>query len=530
MSSLNRFEELPLKFKALIVLSILFFLYSLNYHFFDGVLPIHEWRKTDSLSLAWNYYKGSTFLLPETNHISSWANRNATAEFPLIYFLVGKLWQIFGHHEWIGKVISFSTLLSSLVLFSDVINNFLKSQLKTLIFIGVIFSSPVLLFYSDTLLPNVFSFSFVMISAYFLFQFIVRSKNWALAIFTIFLTLSILIKITVLISVFTFAGTATIYFLFYEKNLFSKHLRIFLILLGSCLISLFLTYLWYSYAINYNTLYHSTLFSTTIRPIWEVDAQRQKEIWDLIWKHQFNLLFNYWALLPTIVFVCYLIIRNKMSIYFYWLLGIGFIGAVTYIILWFWVFDVHDYYLIEILYLPLIIFFIALKHIEFKSISNYNLVNFFPVFILILIFLQAVSYTQISFGKNNVITKNTFLVSKYVKGNWGYFHWYHNEHLKKLQMQISDVQQIIREQDTVFCLSDPSPNTHLYTIGRKGFSYFCFSKDKPKSKQLPEFVRKGVRYLLVVGNEPLDPMLKQFTKDTMYAKNSVFIFDLRTGK
>lgn len=530
MGLISRFYKLNLHVKTGILLLILFFLYGLHVHFFDGVLPIHEWRKSDSLSIAWNYYYGASFWEPQTNFISTWGNRNAAAEFPVIYYVVGNLWRLFGYHEWIAKLVSFSTLMVSLISFSSVVNHFLKSHVKTLIFIGIVFSSPVLLFYADTLLPNVFSFAFILFSAYFLFNFIVRGKKWAIGFFTLFLSLAVLLKVTVLISLLTFAGGATMYYFKHEKNMFTKHSRTFLFLLGASCIMLLSTYLWYSYAINYNLHYHSTLFSTTIRPIWEVDAQRQKEIWDLIWKCQFNSLYNYWAFVPTILFVLYLALRNKISVFFYWLIGIGFIGVVSYLLLWFWVFDVHDYYLIEMLFFPLIFFFIAIKYVDKPSNTSRKLTKYFSFCVLILVFLQAISYTQISFGKNNVITKNTFLVSKFVKGNWGYFHWYHSEHLKKLQTQKKEIQQIISEKDTVLCLSDPSPNIHLYTIGRRGYSSFSFEKNQPYPSQIPSFVKKGARYMLVVGNEPADTLLNQFTKDTIYAKNAVFIFDLKSNK
>lgn len=526
MSVFSRLESIPLAIKTFLLLLVLFFTYSLYFHFFDGVLPIHEWRKTDSLSIAWNYFQGTSFLSPETNHISSWGNRNAAAEFPLVYYLVGNLWKIFGPHEWIAKLVSYSILMGSLVLFSSVVNHFLQSHFKSIVFSGTIFSSPVILFYSDTLLPNVFSFSLVLFSAYFLFQFLVNQKKWALVIFAIFLALAVLIKVTVLIALLSFAGAATMFYFFNEKNLFTKHVKVFCILFAVFIITLLLTYLWYSYAINYNKHYHSTLFSTTIRPIWEVDAKRQKEIWELIWKYQINSLYHYWVIIPTILYVLFLIGRNKISSFFIWLIIIGFIGAISYVLLWFWVFDVHDYYLIEILFLPLIFFFIALKHIEMSKIAKRG--RYLVISVLILVLLQAISYTQISFGRNNIITKNTFLVSQYVKGNWGYFHWYHSEHLKKLQLQKSDVQKIIKESDTVFCLSDPSPNVHLYTIGRIGFTNFSFSKTDTPSNQMLSFVKKGVRYMLVVGNEPIDPLMKQFTMDTVYAKNSVFIIDLKS--
>ena len=177
MKFYSRLADISLAKKTFLLLLFLFFLYSLNYHFFDGVMPIHEWRKSDSLSIAWNYYQGSSFLAPETNHISSFGNRNAATEFPLIYYFVGNLWKLFGPYEWIAKLVSFSTLIVSLSLFSSVVNYFLESHVKTLIFIGIIFSSPVLLFYADSLLPNIFSFAFLLFSAYFLFNFIVRKKK-----------------------------------------------------------------------------------------------------------------------------------------------------------------------------------------------------------------------------------------------------------------------------------------------------------------------------------------------------------------
>jgi signal transduction histidine kinase len=145
------------------------------------------------------------------------------------------------------------------------------------------------------------------------------------------------------------------------------------------------------------------MFSTDIRPIWEVDALRRKEIWEIIWKRQFNLLYSYWALIPTCLLVFFMAIRSKISPLFYWLLGIGLLGTTGYILLWFWVFDVHDYYLIEMLYLPLIFFFIAFKHTNMQSTITGKLALYFTYSILLLVFLQALSYTQIAFGKKNTV-------------------------------------------------------------------------------------------------------------------------------
>ena len=77
----------PIQFQTLLLLVILFSLYGVFSQFFSGILPIHEWRKTDSLSIALNYAKGASFLEPQTQWISANGNRNAAAEFPIICLL-----------------------------------------------------------------------------------------------------------------------------------------------------------------------------------------------------------------------------------------------------------------------------------------------------------------------------------------------------------------------------------------------------------------------------------------------------------
>jgi hypothetical protein len=526
MGLISRFYKLNLHVKTGILLLILFFLYGLHVHFFDGVLPIHEWRKSDSLSIAWNYYYGASFWEPQTNFISTWGNRNAAAEFPIIYYIVGLLWKLFGQHEWIAKLFSFGTLLTGLILFSKVVNYFFQNHTKSLIFIGTIFSSPVLLFYADTLLPNLFSFSFLLYSSYFLFQFITKERKYAIIPFTLFLTLAILIKVTVLIAVFSFVSSTLFYYFFHNRVKLLSKIKLVLILGGSLIFAFTATYLWYSYAISYNEKHHSILFSTTIRPIWEVDAQQRKEIWEIIWKYQFNQLYHFSVLISCIIYVIYLTIKRFISRFFLWIISIGILGAISYFILWFWVFDVHDYYLVEILFLPLIFIFAGIYYLP-NDAEKTKFQTTIAVSMVLIVFLQSVSFTQIAFGKNNIITKNTFFNSQYVKGNWGYFHWYHSEHLKKLQGQREEIQRVIGPKDTVFCITDPSPNVQLYTINRFGYTNYSFEKKQSVSKQLPNFIKKGAHYLLVVGAEPLEKDLSKFTQDTVYCKNGIFVFRLK---
>ncbi len=530
MKFLYIFQNLGLFTKSILVLLTLFFVYGLFIHFFDGVMPIHEWRKTDSLAFALNYSKGAAFLEPQTNFISNVGNRNAAAEFPIVYYIIGNIWRLFGQYEWLAKCISLGTLFTSIALFSKVVNYYLESHKKTLVFVGVIFSSPVLIYYSDTLLPNIYSFAFVLFSAYFVFQFLTTHKLSYLGLFFLFLTLTVLIKVTVLIVVLTFSGASFFYFLFHKRNLFSANLRPFLILTSTFILALFITFLWYSFAIDYNSEHQSIIFSTTIRPIWEVDAIRRKEIWDIIWKYQFDMLYHHFIMIPVIFLTIFLIIKSKISSFFVWSILLGLLGVIAYFILWFWVFDVHDYYLIEILFFPLLFLFLIIKNAEFlfakSTFTSYLLSSLFIGVIL----LHPISFTQIAFGKNNVITKNTFFVSDFVKGNWGYFHWYHGDHLLKLQLRSKELQQIIHVQDTVLCLADPSPNIQLFTINRIGYTSQNFYQNGDRLKRIHELCRKGADYLLLIGPEPMDSVTLVFTKKEVFSKDNVRLYDLQSFK
>ena len=99
-----------LRVKALGLLLFLSFIYGFWQHFSADILPIHECRKSDSLTQAVQYYRGTSFLEPKTNWIATNGNQNAAAEFPIIYYLVGQIWKMTGYQLWIAKLLSLGML------------------------------------------------------------------------------------------------------------------------------------------------------------------------------------------------------------------------------------------------------------------------------------------------------------------------------------------------------------------------------------------------------------------------------------
>ncbi len=518
-----------LRVKALGLLLFLSFIYGFWQHFSADILPIHECRKSDSLTQAVQYYRGTSFLEPKTNWIATNGNQNAAAEFPIIYYLVGQIWKMTGYQLWIAKLLSLGMLFVGILSLQPFFRRAFKSDTKALLFSGLIFSFPVLIYYADTLLPNVFSFSFLLLAFAQFFHFWQSERKTSMALFILFLSLAILIKITALIAVLAFFGAYTTHMLFAKKLFKSLKLsKVVYIYLGF-IVALFSVILWYLYAIRYNTQYGSTIFSTTIRPIWEVDATEQWRIIKIVFREHSREIFP----LVTWPIFCLLFLwifwSKAVSTLIKYLLAFSLLGILAYLILWFWVFDVHDYYFIEVLFLPLILIGAYMKYTpKWHFLRRAQRPS--EVLFLTLVLLNTISFTQIAAGNQNIIVKNTPFISSFIKGNWGWFYFNHQDHLGQLQQQKAAIQKKILPTDTVLCFSDPYPNVHLTAIERIGYTNYNLSRDLPFVPQIQNLIQKGASKLLVFKSESTHPDLQPFLAHPKYEQANIQIFDLKPYK
>jgi 4-amino-4-deoxy-L-arabinose transferase-like glycosyltransferase len=510
-----------------LVLVCLFFIYGLHINIFDGPNPIHEWRKTDSLSITLNYMKGETFFSPKTNSISLNGNRNAAAEFPIIYYLIGNLWTHIGQNEFVFRILSVILIIVGIVLFSDVVLFYLKSKRLTLIFSVLIFSSPILLSYAHGFIPNPFAFAFILISGYYIFLFLQKNKQWAIMLFFVFSTLAVLIKITSVLPLIAFASSFFFYAMFHQRDLLKIHFKKIVIVTISLVISLTLICLWYNYAIEYNDRFKSELFSTTIRPVWEISAEKQKEIFNILLSSQLPLLYNKLVLLGLLSFSIYAIIFSKISTYFKWLITMSLLALISYFVLWFWVFDVHDYYLIEIIFVPIVIVYVL-----FIQLVKFNLTSRkFTVTLCVIVafnILHATSYSQMRFKRNSFFATHSPFLSSSERVLWGWFHFNHSVTLNELQIKAAEIKNIIASSDTVYCVTDISPNTYLYTIDRVGMSkslYYNISD----SIAISDAILRGAKYMLFIGDNNLKQKLP-YSNHEVYNSNRISIFDLTPYK
>lgn len=522
-------KQLDLRIQIVLTLSVLSIFYAFWQHFTSDMLPIHECRKSDSLTQAIQYMRGATFLEPQTNWIAPSGNRNAAAEFPIIYYILGQIWKITGYKLWIAKLLSLSILLTAITSLHRLLFWFFNSKNKALLLAAIIFSAPVLVYYTDTVMPNVYSFSSFLLAASTCFAYLQNRNRKNYILFTLFLALAILIKVTALIAVLAFVGALFFHVLFaksWKQYLADKR---FYWLSLSGLAALFATFVWYKYAIWYNTFYGATVFSTTIRPIWEVSAAEQIRIIKLVLTEHIKEMYHQLILVPLVFLAFWSLFKKEVPAYLRWLIVISFVGAFAYFILWFWVFDVHDYYFIELLFVPLILLAIYMKYGPLFVASAKWRQRITTVGLLV-IFFNAISFTQIAAGNQNIIIKNTPFISSFIKGNWGWFYFHHQDHLGQLQAQKRAIQKHVLPTDTVLCFSDPYPNVHLTAIERIGYTNYNLSRDLPFAPQIQNLIQKGASKLLIFKSENTHPEIQGFLVDLSYEQGNIQLFDLKRFK
>jgi len=456
---------------------------------------------------------------------SNFGQQEAAAEFPIIYYVIGQIWRLVGYHLWIAKLFSISYLLLAIIAFRQVLLSYFYSEKLTLIFSGIIFSSPVLIYYADTLLPDVFSFASLLLSASYFYRYVQTYKLRHWLVFTIFLAIAVLIKITALVAVLSFVGAFFFYSLHQANRAHWQDRRMWFGYLGLFLV-LVLTIWWYRYAIAYNTKHHSHIFSTTIRPIWEVNVAERWRILGIIGREHLKEIMHPLLLMLLLLVLVVQLAKGKVPLFFrYWLL-VALVGLSAYFILWFWVFEVHDYYFIEALFFPLTIVAIVIKNYS-EFLLDQKVGKWIFGAGLTFVFLNTVSFTQVAAGNQNILVKNTFLTSKLVKGNWGWFYFNHQEGLQQIQQQSAAIQQVIEPNDTVFCFSDPYPNVHLSTIDRIGFSGYGYRRYISDSLMIRRWIQMGADKLLILQADTANPLIKPFLTQRLYQKNKVFIYDLQ---
>lgn len=520
------------KYKLLFFLTVLFFMFGFPIILSEGPYGMHIWRQADCVSIADNYFTNElNFWEPEIhNYISDdWTSGKTAGEFPILYYIVAILWDVFGKSEGLFRILVFSLNVIGFYYLFKVLKSIIKIDFWAFCITLCFFSSPILLYYGSSFLTNVPAFSLAIIGWYNFHRFYTQKQVFYLYISLMFFVIAGLLKITAFISgiaLFGLFGIELIQKLFkYEPKVFHSIYKC----IFPFLLSFIILFSWYKIFIDYYTNIHYGKYTfNDFWPIWEMSSDKVVEAWNFFLEISFFQIMNplMWVLFIIGLIVSFLGFKKIGIGYSILLLGI-FTGTVLYILCWFNSLLDHDYYLINLTILPLfsvlglILYLKEKKERWMHSKKAKWLVGIITVF-------------SILYGANNLRMRYADKMT-YWKGFSHVFNsnkevgfWKFNARNRKGNA-VREIEGYLEEigvgnSDLVICASDPSFCVELYLINRKGWTNMNINNS---AQRIDKFIQKGAKFLIVSNPKDLNKEhLQNYLNEKIGEINGVNIYKL----
>jgi hypothetical protein len=513
------------KYKNLIFILLFIlvsFLYKLQISIKYPPSSIHQWRQADALSITKNYFEEGMHFFEPKIHFQASVEGKAVGEFPIIYYVNAAIWKITGENYVTVRLLNLSIVFLGLFFLFKLCDRYLNNLFYSLLIPYLIFSSPLFGYYSNNFLINLPAVCLMFIGWYYLYKSTQENGQKSMVIASILLTISILLRPTLLI------GIVPIYLIVFleligvlkEKYLDKKKGFILfiplLILIG-----------WILFSKDYNLKNGSIYFLLTIKPIW--DAPNKLEIWNSFTEIVLPEFYHLGFILLFFVMFLYIIFNIKKSnIYLIIILVTLFIELIIFVLLWFQNLNVHDYYLLDF-YLIIPVLFVAF----FKLLQNVHL----PVFnskivksglfvILILSFCFGVAKTRIKYFGNNTFVSKNFL-SKREHQYWEWLKWDYETRIQSAETVTPFLRKIgLKRTDLVLSIPDVSPNITLNFMDQKGYT-LLYNDNKTKKEVIENAIENKVKYLIITDKVlAKDSSISDFTKNKIGEYKNVSVFKL----
>ena len=516
------------------VFSVLVGVMSLMY-FYPEILTlrpqsIHQWRQCDCLSITMNYYKENrSFFQPSMHYRGDCGNGKAVAELPIIYYLVAQLWKVFGYHEYIFRMLDTCILFAGLFALHKMCYHLIKNTFWSIYIPLLFFTSPILVYYGNNFTADVPALSLTLIGWCFFWYFFTTSKNYFFYLSLLFFAFGVLLKASAVLSLIILSCC----FLFDEFRVHRKKIAF-------VATALLMIAAWYTYASYYSRHNNYNVFLLGTMPVWQLDTEHFIDTFRLFLYEILPQFFNPF-LLPMVLAMLFIIFiaRKSLSKFLQLTIITYSLGFMAFLILFFQVFNVHDYYLINML--PLVVFiviaFTLLVKIKFPRLFNQWRIKLLATLLLI---FCAYSTSQIQkakyFGYDRIEDYSPLLTPSMV-ASYSWLHYNYDQHLLAIESIEPYLRSIgIKRDDLVYSTPDPSFNISLYLMDQHGFTdYNCQSFNKSSAFDeamckhfVQERIKRGAHYLILNDTTKLKMnYLKPFTHHKIGQYLNVEIFDLQ---
>jgi len=455
------------------------------------------------------YYQNDLpFFEPEIHNQNSdhGFSGKAVGEFPIIYFFMAKVWQLFGKSEWSYRLVQLIILFIGSFLLFRMLIPILGNAIRAGFISMIVVTSPMFIFYGPNFLPDAPALAFTFMAWFFIYHFLQSRKTFLLWIASLFLFLALTLKIT--------TGTSFIaigFWVLFESIFIKPENRIFkfnFVQHMPFLISLIATFGWYWYVNYYNDLHEGHFSVFGIWPIWRLNSEQIMKVVDGVRKIYFREYF--WPPLQyaTIVVWVFMLFKiRKIKPFYGFLLIVMPIASLAIYALWFQLLEAHDYYLISQMQSFIIIWIIFFIYLKDKRFWN----HWTACIPLIAVFA--------------VLANN----GRY-RHSERYMGWM-NEHYKLHLEALTEIEPYfqkwgIEPNDKVISIPDNSMVGSLYYMNRIG--YINFGNDFSREETFRKRINQGAKYLIVIDTTVLkQPAVQKFATDTIGRYRNVIAYRLK---
>jgi hypothetical protein len=518
----------PLKIN--LIYGILFLLIAWFYGTFEtmdrGPYSRHQWRQSDCLSITQHYYQDNLpFLEPEIHWRGMGESGKTISEFPIVYYTVAQIWKVTGKHYWIYRSISFLIMAFGLFYLKKLAQLFLKDNFWAIFIPLLLFSSPILAYYSNNFMMNTNAFALALIGAYHFYRHRTEKSYKHLIYACILFLFAGLLKITALLLFFGIGAIFLYEMLWKERSLKQRWKE--LIPYGTTLL---LILLWYRYAGAYNSKNMSMVFLQGLLPIWDLGWEDIYSNWKLLNSDLKPAYFNVPAFsFLGISFIGMLINYKKTNRYFLALSVLITLGISAYILLFFQVFNVHEYYLTNLLiFIPLIsLLLLDYLNNNYETIFRSRALKITASIALIFFIYSAAVQTVVKYDIGKKWAKNSFILDKEEVAYWEWYHWEYANTKKDLETIEPVFQKAgVKLEDKVISLPDGSINISLYLMNRNGYNDYG-GAEFSRAQRIEMAKKWGAKYLVIHDKTLLDEAyLQPYIQNKVGGTEHVSIFKL----
>ena len=152
---------------------------------------------------------------------------------------------------------------------------------------------------------------------------------------------------------------------------------------------------------------------------------------------------------------------------------------VVYVLLFFQVFNVHDYYFVNMMVVPIFLLLnisVTLYHaIQTVEVKRFALVLFSILLVFNVYYCSAKMSARVRSPKGK--TLYSYALTPREKAFWDWFHWDQEQHMGKLKTLKDKLPGLgIPKEEPVVVMGDISINVSLYLLEKRGFTDFMIGE------------------------------------------------------